>query len=198
MEEKYAQADLRFLLPVQPGQQVLLIGDVPILAQALAEVAHLTHLSTWAEMADLPAYHFDHIFIPRLTKPMLPDLNAHLTRLIRPGGWACFGVQNARRLHRLRFWKRPRHGVEAVQWTLRQCQAFPQTKTVYGVYRSLKQPEILVPLSSPALTRFFIERLLQPASRSSRFVKKFLLILIRFKFHYWVFNDMIIVTQIRE
>src|SRR5688572_25382980 len=145
MDNHYAQADLRFFLPIEPQQSVLVVGDAPILVNALEAIAKVTAVKTWEESAHFVPHSFHHVLIPYLPKSVAPD---DILRLLQPDGWLCVGVANAQRLQRLRFLKqRP---SSARQLSYAQLQGyFPNQQAIYGIHDSLRNPQYFVPLENP-------------------------------------------------
>jgi hypothetical protein len=116
-------------------------------------------------------------------------------RYLESNAWVCVGVGNTQALQRLRFWKRSAR-ANKTHLSFTECQKLaPQIEGIYGVHDSLSNPQYFIPLASPAITTFFIEHLMTPKSDSGKLVKKFLLILTKFKLHYAIFSDMVVVIK---
>ncbi len=194
----FSQVDLRYLLPVHPGQRVLVIGDVPVLVTAMENTTQVVVMEQWETGTPLPAHNFHHVFIPRLTASMLTDLTETLETLLVPGGWACLGVRNAQRLQRLRFWKRAKsQNTMTAQLSYQRCKRLvPGVQSIYGLHDNLSNPQFFVPLDDPLISQFFVSRLKLAVTRSARIANRLLQTITRYGLHPLLFNDFAVIVQV--
>lgn len=167
----FAQADLRFLLPLHKGQQVVVLGDAPQLVEALLAEEIRIERGSYQSAQDVPlpfaAASVDHVMMP-----VPPDLALswwfdEAARILKPGGSLLVGIHNAGRLQRLRFWKRSQSSV--VSLTLSNCQHLLNqsgfsVSNRYGVHDDLQRPQHLVPLERAEITRYFFDHVIASSS----------------------------------
>jgi hypothetical protein len=202
----FAQADLRFLLPLHSGQQVVVLGNAPQLIEALlAENIHVERDIYQAKYHELSvnALPFEPASIDHVIIPLPPDARLlwwldEAARILKPGGWLLLGVHNAMRLQRLRFWKRDRSRGVSLMWF--NCQKLFARKGFqiangYGVHDDLQRPQHLVPLERPAITPYFFEHVIAPASRVGRLAQYVAALLTNLRLHSVLYTDIIIVAS---
>ena len=207
------QADLRFLLPIEPKQQVAVLGHAPGLVMALSEAeAHCTIVLPEAQELDTPTVpnnqmrvisgklpfsdgSLHHIFIPQLTANQVLWLPDEVARILKPGGWLFLGVRNRYSFHQLRSKKQTGIGLtlpylkrllSSPNWKINQC---------YGVHDDLQHPQYLIPLGTATAVNYFYQKIFMPNSTAGAWIQHLALYLNQIGGGHLLFKDLGITTQ---
>lgn len=143
----WSARSLRFMLPITPGDRVLVLGDSPRLAKSLAAAGCEVAVAT-GSLAGGAAL-FDHAIVPMLRPEHVPLVPGELARVLRPGGGLFLGMS-----YRLRSRARPGTTIRRGRRLL-EANGFTGV-SVYGVKRNLETPRYLVPLDSPDVLTWFL------------------------------------------
>lgn len=162
----WSARSLRFMLPIEAGDRVLVLGVSPRLTRSLdgAGCSVLTSVSPHERdhaqrvtgdvvvtAGSLPCgdARFDHVVVPILRTEHVPLVPGELARVLRPDGGLFLGMS-----YRLRSRARPGTTIRRGRRLL-EDNGFGRV-SVYGVRRSLESPRYLVPLDSPAVMTWFL------------------------------------------
>jgi len=174
IESGYSQAELRFFLPLAPGQVVGVLGDSkPLIKTLTADGLTVTIISPPADHTLLtddsgnPNIDLDHLIIPEYSSDCSDPCLSRIVQRLKPGGWLLLGIHNSEALYHIFSKKRPvgqsrislgkssdllyRNGLRIVR-----C---------YGAYDELEHPEILVPVDTGEAAYFFFRNIFVPATR---------------------------------
>ena len=177
--QTFVQADLRFLMPLHSGQQVVVIGEAPQLTAALEEEDIITSMvmpisdTKHLLLADRSA---DHVIVPVLQEHDYHQLLQEISRVIKVGGWLLLGFRNAEGLSRLAFWKgAKKNGAPRV--ALNTCHELLTASgfdilTAFGVRQNLENPQFLIPLDRRETSHFFFQRIFFPNTRAAALAQK--------------------------
>ncbi len=181
----YLHADYRYLLPIETGQTVLILGKYPQLAEMLHDMG-----ADPVEFLDLgsvgSATRVDHAIIPALTKDMLPKAFLTLSKMFTPGGWLLFGTHQFALLSSQKQWE---GRLKAHRFQL--CRQ-------YGIYKTLQNPRYLIPLNESGPAFHFFHAILVPFSRWSALYRKLALHLVRCNKQSFLFSHRVFTAQYRE
>ena len=185
----YVQADLRFLLPIKPGQRVAVLGHAPGLVMALDEAeadCTLVLDDKLKEGSDLPcnpvqvsgdhlpftAVSLHHLFIPQLSATQAPWLAKEIRRVLKPEGWLFVGVRNRHSFHQLHLGKSNRYSLTLAQ--LKQLLPSPywQIHQCYGVHDDLQHPQYLIPLDMTTAVSYFYQQIFMPNSLAGAWIQR--------------------------
>jgi hypothetical protein len=213
----FGQADLRFLLPLRPGQQVAILGHAPSLAAAVVEERiaptlivprpedgnagyHCQQANAPTQPLPLAAASIDHILIPRLSPDQAAWVPDEVARVLKPGGWLFLGVSNAEALQRLRPGKlkaadRPGSALSGRSARRLLERSGLMLVTCYGVCDSLEQPDYLVPLEPAGVARHFFDRMYVPHSRPAALSQRLSAGLTALGLQRLLFKDLGLVAQ---
>ncbi len=173
--ERFTSRGLCFVLPLKPGQRVLVIGADEPLSRSL----HLLGLQCVTLRAavdrgvsrgrrsamvvadsskSLPfgRHAFDHVIVPEVARQDLSPLPSELVRVIRPSGTAYLGVSIAGS------WRRRFPGLAVRDLKALVDRVGLRTSCVYGVRPGLSKPRYLVPLDSRNGLRWFTKLVRPP------------------------------------
>lgn len=192
VEMNFVQSDLRFLLPIQAGQQVAIFGHAPELVDAIATAgitpinvlpgdcadkndngrAHVYHAATaYQQPLPLVSASVDHVLMPVLVDQQPEWIIGEVARVLKPGGWFFLGISNAQGWQRLCLWlgrwkeqskTQPSSSIRAYRRLLKKKRL--NVLNCYGVYTDLKHPRYLVPLEIPGAAHHFFEQIIVPYS----------------------------------
>ncbi len=224
-ETQAVQGDLRFLLPVRPGQQVLILGHASQLAAALISACIMPVLVLPHDDHDAASdYHgclchrasadekplpfatgsLDHVFVPMLLQAQAAWVPHEVARVLKPGGWLLLGVHNAGGLQRLRFWRHrrtpsPGQAVETrhgiYAWRRELHQQQLVTTHYYGVHDDLQHPQHVIPLDEANTVRYFFERIYTPHSGAAAVARRFVTLLAVCGLQHLLFKHIAIVAR---
>jgi len=204
------QSDLRFLLPIQAEQKIIILGYYPDLAEAISSASCTTiqiitpknppqvrpeSAQTYRALIDarhgrLPfaTASADHIIAPIAHEhKSIAAIVAEISRILRPGGWFLCGIHQTNKLNWLS------SSANAVQTLLRHPE-FNQA-TLYGAYPGLHRPRYMIPLTSSGPALHFFQRLFVPRSPQGLHAQRLAVLLVRFGLQRILFNDLGFVAQ---
>jgi hypothetical protein len=190
-QTQFVQSDLRFLLPIQPGHQVTILGHAPELATGIANAGGITTivLSEDSYMRDyssichqvitnhyslpLATASIDHMLIPMIVHRQAARLYSEVGRVLKPEGWLFLGMRNRISLHSLDFryilqkYKSAKNRQTSL--SVRTCRYLLErnnlrVESYYGVYEDLRHPQYLVSLDHANAAHYFFEQIFTPHS----------------------------------
>jgi hypothetical protein len=162
-----AQADLRWILPLQSGETAWLYGAAPALEASLESVGVKVRRLDPANV--MPAA--DHLLAPNIGAREAEMLIGLGKQAIRPGGYVLLGLRNAAFLGGL-IGRSSADGTRLPAILRRMKAAEFAPRSVFGVFYSLDEPRFLVSLETRQPARYFWERLYLPPSRFACWKKK--------------------------
>jgi len=203
-EGSYAQADLRFLLPLTAGQSIGVLGDARPLVSILEENGlSVTSLSSCLDQplsivvgvgnhADL-----DHIIVPEFFHDSLGSCLTHISQWLKPGGWLLIGFHNSESLYRPLLKKDAKNKP---RFSLRKCTRALEKSgfrvvCYYGTYDKLQNPRVLIPLDNKPAVDYFFRSIYTPISRSLALLQPLALLLANTGFQRVLFRGFVIVAQ---
>ena len=202
------QTDLRFLLPIQPEQTIIILGHYASLAEAISSAnstvinfllstqefnpgsAHLHQALIVDERWPLPLTRAsaDHIIAPIIPQHQaIAMLLDEASRILKPGGWFFFGIHSPSPVNRLPF-------ISSMLRILLQRQDFHQAM-LYGAYPGLKRPRYLIPLVSSGSAYHFYQRIFVPRSSRGLLAQRLAVLLARLGLQRILFNDFGFIAQ---
>jgi SAM-dependent methyltransferase len=188
------RADLRFLLPLFPGQRALLPAREEALASAISAVGLQV-----ADSSGLPwpveAHSAEHVLLPAL-QGSLRDHIAEAARALRPGGYLLLGVTNRRSLYR---WSRQGRSGYAAAGRPEMSRLLIEHAFLldgcYGVRDGLDQPALRVPLTSPGPSDFYFRRRFTPVTRGGALLARLASVLAPLGAHSWLYPGLLFVAR---
>jgi hypothetical protein len=216
MSEWHAgQSDLRFTMPLQAGQKVVVLGRAFALAESLTDaglkallffpVANrdttaLGHcIAGEGEQLPVSQRSVDHVLVPEYTLDMAGWIPGEVVRILKSGGTLGLGFFNQTSLAGWHSSRNPQ-GTEFIplagatidQWLSKNGL---RLKASYGIWTNLKQPRYLVPLSHKAPVTFFFSQLFTPYSWKTALVQPIVSLAARLGWGQILFPHLYIVAQ---
>jgi hypothetical protein len=204
IESGYSQAELRFFLPLAPGQRVGVLGDSKQLLDALA--ADGLEITIIPPPASLPLEtaetgnainDLDHLVIPEYSSDCYDPCLSRIVQRLKPGGWFLIGIHNSESLYRT-FSKKGtvvQHCFSLRESIVLLGKNDIQTVHCYGVYDELEHPEILVPLDTREAACFFFRNIFMPATRFAAWTRPIAVLLASIGLQRMLFRALVIVAR---
>lgn len=181
LEKELAIADLRFLLPLQPGDEVFILGEFPLLEKELKQQqVQVTCWNSFKNIDETPqtALAFHHAIIPYLPSDQFETLIRFLSTHLKAGGCVILGAVNPRFGFRLLTGKNKpglvnlhlKSGAKLLE------MAGYKVKQVYGNPKDLEHPRHLVDLASPQISTFYMKNVFVTYRLRAEIFRRFALI----------------------
>lgn len=181
LEKELAIADLRFLLPLQPGNKVFILGAFPLLEKELKQ--QQVQVTCWNSFKNIDetlqtALEFHHAIIPYLRSDQFETLIRFLSIHLKAGGRVILGAVNPRFGFRLLTCKNkpgliylhPKSGAKILE------KAGYKVKQIYGNPKDLEHPRHLVDLASPQISPFYMKNVFVTYRLRAEIFRRFALI----------------------
>jgi hypothetical protein len=204
IESGYSQAELRFFLPLAPGQAVGVLGDSKHLIEALtADGLTVTRISPPADHSlmtgdsgNLPI-DLDHLIIPEYSSDCYDPCLSRILQRLKPGGWLLLGIHNSEALYHIFSKKRP---VGQFRISLGKSSDLLSRNGLrimrcYGAYDELEHPEILVPLDTGEAAYFFFRNIFVPAIRFAAWTRPVATLLASIGLQWMLFRGLVIIAR---
>jgi len=204
IESGYSQAELRFFLPLAPGQAVGVLGDSKHLIEALtADGLTVTRISPPADHSlmtgdsgNLPI-DLDHLIIPEYSSDCYDPCLSRILQRLKPGGWLLLGIHNSEALYHIFSKKRP---VGQFRISLGKSSDLLSRNGLrimrcYGAYDELEHPEILVPLDTGEAAYFFFRNIFVPAIRFAAWTRPVATLLASIGLQRMLFRGLVIIAR---
>jgi hypothetical protein len=200
----YSQAELRFFLPLAPGQRIGVLGESKQLLDALA--AGGLEITIIPRSANLPLEitetgnainDLDHLIIPEYSSDCYDPCLSRIVQRLKHGGWLLIGIHNSESLYRT-FSKKGtvvQHCFSIRDSSVLLGKNDIQAVHCYGVYDELKHPEILVPLEPHEAACFFFRNILTPATRLAAWTRPIAVLLASIGLQRMLFRDLVIIAR---
>ncbi|PWT91794.1 MAG: hypothetical protein C5B54_04650 [Acidobacteria bacterium] len=176
-----AISDLRFLIPLQPGQSVCLVNPSCSLLEAFLSEPLNTIVVPEFDRIFFDNPDVDHLVFHHTPLNDLKKLIQDVSQTLRSKGSVLFGVQNRYKqtaIHQLKA-----HGFDLLG--------------VYGAWQNIDNPEYLIPLHDSKVTRYFFEHMNRPSSLKGEVFRRAAVILALVKLHFYLFRQVVIVAEKR-
>jgi hypothetical protein len=171
--------DLRFLAPLEAGEQVVVQEEYPDLVAALAlEPVRVVPMATGpGARCSLGADSADQVFLPM---PLAGTaVLGEAQRILKPGGTLVFGVAQRRRPRQFgQAGRLPTYSIGEVKKELAENRF--SIEQHYGVRDNLQRPALLVPIAERAPTQFFFQQRFIPYSTAGRLLRPLVLLLAEY------------------
>ncbi len=204
IESGYSQAELRFFLPLAPGQAVGVLGDSkPLIETLTADGLNVTIISLPADHplitddSSNPNIDLDHLIILEYSSDCYDPCLSRIVQRLKPGGWLLLGIHNSEALYHILSKKRPvgqsrislgkssdllyRNGLRIVR-----C---------YGAYEELERPEILVPVDTGEAANYFFRNVIVSTTRFAAWTRPAAILLASIGLQRILFRDLVIVAR---
>jgi hypothetical protein len=204
IESGYSQAELRFFLPLAPGQAVGVLGDSKHLIEALtADGLTVTRISPPADHSlmtgdsgNLPI-DLDHLIIPEYSSDCYDPCLSRILQRLKPGGWLLLGIHNSEALYHIFSKKRP---VGQFRISLGKSSDLLSRNGLrimrcFGAYDELEHPEILVPLDTGEAAYFFFRNIFVPAIRFAAWTRPVATLLASIGLQWMLFRGLVIIAR---
>ncbi len=193
------QADLRFLFDAPAGGRALIVGDWPVLVEALRR----QRVDCVENVAGLEADPVDLLLVPRAETRDLSDILSTASERLRAGGTLVVGFRNACSLQRLRFWKKrlgAGHAQTEATWSLASTtgqleKAGFAIASRYGIHERIERPRHIVPLDDPRLSRWLFGCRMVPESHATRLALSVAPIFCSLGLPHWLYSDILVVAR---
>jgi hypothetical protein len=183
-----AQADLRYLLHLHPGQRAALhnVGQALLLALQNDGIA--------VESLDAPGKLHALFIAPPLPNGLTATLT-HAAQRLHPGGQVLLCTPNRHSLNALfgKSVRTERYSLSAIRKAAQNAGL--SAKAHFGLYNSLNEPRIFVPLAERAAAHHFFTNMLIPYSRGTRQLLTIAPILLALGWQTALFTDLAIVLE---
>lgn len=214
IEANYLISDFRFLLPLSPGQTVLVFGEVPELIEMIRSSAinciHILDQNQGQSTSEqdqsffwnanssqsfiplpFPDRSVDHILVPHANFKNPELVFQELARVLKLEGQIFFGLKTKK------YWLYPLSRVINI-WNTSSLDSLLTLETLkskgrlndfkilktFGIYQSLKDPRYLIPLEDAGPAQYFIDHMLTPFTLQGRLHQR----LVKF-FSRWLSQD---------
>jgi len=204
IESGYSQAELRFFLPLAPGQAVGVLGDSRHLIEALtADGLTVTTISPPADHSLMtgdpgnPTIDLDHLIIPEYSSDCYDPCLSRILQQLKPGGWLLLGIHNSEAQYHIFSKKRP---VGQFRISLGKSSDLLSRNGLrilrcYGAYDELEHPEILVPLDTGEAAYFFFRNIFVPAIRFAAWTRPVAILLASIGLQRMLFRGLVIIAR---
>ena len=204
IESGYSQAELRFFLPLSPGQRVGVLGDSkPLIETLTADGLTVTIISPPADHPLItddsgnPNIDLDHLIIPEYSLDYYDPCLSRVLQRLKPGGWLLIGIHNSESLYRIFSNK---GAVLQPFFSLKECcdllcRNGIQIVRCYGAYDELEHPEILVPFDTGEAAYFFFRNIFVPATRFAAWTRPVAILLASIGLQRMLFRGLVIIAQ---
>jgi len=213
----FVRSDLRFLLPIQPEQKIVVLGNAPEMVEVLnasgyAVINLLPDISNdsdgktcqWnpetRQSLPIATANIDHVLVPLLIHQQTDWIFGELTRVLKPGGWLFLGFYGNPILNwigvvlgKRRMQNKACFSVDVIRNLIMENDCL--VLNVYGVYRDLSHPRYLVPLENPGVAYHLFDQFVVPRSWQTEFLRRLAAIMIRLGLQTLVFKDFGLVAQ---
>lgn len=185
------QADLRYLLPLHPGQPVAVVNFGKFLSDALEkDRLVLQNLDASSSLAG--------VFLALSGSESLDDGLNRCVRGLQPGGRLLLCVPNRQALKNLKGLLRGRkknlYSLPQIQGAM--AKAGLQVESVYGLYESTNEPRFFVPLENLAAVSYFFDSMFTPFTKSAWLLQRISPVLIRLGLARTLFADFCLVARV--
>jgi len=216
-ETNYVRSDLRFLLPIQPGQIITVLGKAPELVEIL-NASGLTILnilddigngddkksSRWDpdSLQPLPidTASVDHVIVPLVIHQRTDWIFAELTRIVKPGGWLFLGFHGNLIWHRIGIAPGNLKIQNQAYFSVHDMKALViensyRVLNIYGVYKDHYHPHYWVPLENPGAAYHLFDQYVVPRTWQKEILRRLAALMIRIGMQNFVFKDFGLVAQ---
>jgi hypothetical protein len=204
VESGYSQAELRFFLPLVPGQAVGVLGGSKKLRDSLvSEGFFVSNIPTTENLAlgsnetGNSINDLDHVIIPEYFPNSYGLSISSIVQHLKPGGWLLLGIHNSEALYHV-FSKKRSSGQSRI--SLGKCKHLLYQNGLrivrfYGAYDMLEHPEVLVPLDTGEATHFFYRNIFVPATRFAAWTLPVAALLATIRLQRMLFRDLVIIAR---
>ena len=172
------QADIRFLLPCSPGDQIWLIQGSPSLKKGLSDGGTI-QVETTDDGTLLSSGSMDHVVIGTILSGDYEGLLIEIFRILKRGGTLFVGAQHGHR--------------GEIQRAL--CRLGFEVVSVCGVRDNLRNPQYFIPLENPAATTYFFQQLHAPISFHAELLRRFAKTIAILGFHRFLYREFTILVR---
>jgi len=204
IESGYSQAELRFFLPLSPGQRVGVLGDSkPLIETLMADGLIVSIISPPADHPLIiddsgnPNIDLDHLIIPEFSSDCYDSCLSRIVQRLKPGGWLLLGIHNSKALYHILSKKRPvgHSRISLGKSSDLLCRNGLRIVRCYGAYDELEHPEILVPLDTGEAAYFFFRNIFVPATRFAAWTRPVAILLASIGLQRMLFRGLVIIAQ---
>jgi hypothetical protein len=191
-----AQADLRYLLDLQPGQSSALIYMGTHLQNALQnEGLHVHYSPTSDTLPD--STKFDSIFLAPHPEKDLGAVLQECANSLRPGGQMLLCFCNQSSIKRIINTLSPKNNAMYSLYTARNAvkAAGLKVRGIYGVHDNIEEPRFLIPLENKKAIAHFFGAVLVPYTAFTRFLTYIAPLFIFLNLHPLLFTDLCLVLE---
>jgi hypothetical protein len=194
------QSDVRFLLPLRPGQSVALIGAQQSLMDAVeCDGMKLSVPAVSDGTLIMEPSSVDHLIA---VDPALSSRAAMLkefARVVKRGGSVFIGISNAASLQflmrRFRGMREGAHGLTLQRAITSLEEVGFKPESYYGIHTDLSQPSFVVPLEGPHPSHYYFSNVYVPYSLPSVLSRQSAFLLIRLGLQQLLFADLGLVAR---
>ncbi|SRR6266508_2727093 len=194
------QADLRFLLPLQPGQCVAVIGAKPALINAIkCDGMKLVVPAVSYGTIDLQTASTDHVICVDNRIPADSTMFNEYARVLKPGGFLFIGVSNTASIkflfRRMRKITKRLHGLTVTKGFRTLTYAGFKVENCYGIQSDLHNPSFIVSLEKAHPSEYYFTHIFEPYSLLSILGLQAAFLLIKLGLYRMLFADLGMVAR---
>ena len=204
IETGYSQAELRFFLPLAPGQAVGVLGDSkPLIETLTADGLTVTIISPPADHPLItddpgnPNIDLDHLIIPEYSSDCYDPCLSRILQRLKPGGWLLLGIHNSEALFHIFSKKKPvgRSRISLGKSSDLLYRNGFHIVRCYGAYDELEHPEIMVPVDTGEAAYFFFKNIFVPATRFAAWTRPVATLLASIGLQRLLFRGLVIIAR---